>query len=272
MKKALRTATLLAACGCFSLLASAGVVITSESGQPDGTQQKQKSVIYVDSGKIRMEIEGIVHVIMIFDGNKQMLWTISPDKGTYTEMSAADAPVASMDERRQQGLDNAMKKMQDQMANMPPEQRAQMEKMMKGMTDGASKATTPNMTYRSLGTTEQVGQFTCSKYEALNNGKRVAEHCTASFDEMHLSAEDLKTFEAMGKFMKMRMGSRASASPIVEEMKGFPVHTVSYIDKPNFETTVTGVEHKSVDSSLFVVPAGLKKQDPMAGRGGATPR
>ena len=267
MKNLLRTAAFLAACGCFSMLASAGVVITSETSQIGG-QKKQKSTIYVQDGKIRMEIEGLAHIIMIFDSAKQVVWTLSPERGTYMEMNA-NAPGTSMSDARQQQLDSAMKKMQDQMASMPPEQRAQMEKMMKSMTAPPAAATP--LTYRSLGTTEKVGPFTCSKYEALRDGKRVAEHCTASFDQLHLTAEDTKAFEEMGKFMKSRMGGRASASPVVEEMKGFPVHSVTYAgDKPDFESTVTSAEHKSVDSSLFTVPSGLKKQDmgSMGGRGG----
>jgi hypothetical protein len=239
-----------------------------------GGQAKQKSVISMDNGKIRMELQGSIHIIMIFDSSKQVMWTITPERGTYMEVNADTPAAPSMSDQRQAQMDAAMKKMQEQMASMPPEQRAQMEKMMKGMTNGASAATTPNLTYRSLGTTDKVGQFTCSNYEALNNGKRFAEHCTATLDQLHLTADDFRTFEAMGKFMKAHMGSRASAAPaIVEEMKGFPVRTVTYMgDKPNFESTVISVEHKSVDSSLFTVPSGLKKEDPMAGRGGMSPR
>ena len=81
MNNLLRTAAFLAALGCFSLLACAGVVIKRESGEP-GAQQKQKSTMYVEAGKIRMEMES-EHgkTIMIFDGNKQVLWMIQPDQG-----------------------------------------------------------------------------------------------------------------------------------------------------------------------------------------------
>ena len=52
MSKLIRTVTVLAACGCFSLLASAGVVITSEMSQMDGAIQAfmtQYQIDYVPS-------------------------------------------------------------------------------------------------------------------------------------------------------------------------------------------------------------------------------
>jgi hypothetical protein len=140
--------------------------------------------------------------------------------------------------------------------------------MMKGSTAQSAPAT---MTYRPLDATDKVGTFTCSKYEALSNGKRVSEHCTVPFDQLHLTDADVQSFIAFGKFMKTRMGARAgAAAPPLEEMKGYPVRTISYNgDAPTFQSIVTGVEHKSVDSSMFTLPAGLKKEDPMVGRGGA---
>jgi hypothetical protein len=266
MNKLYRTATLLAAFGCFSLPALAGVIITSESSKPDGTQ-KQKSTFYVDGGRIRVETEGLTHFVMIFDANKQVAWMITPDKGTYMEMDA-NAPVTPMADRRQQAIDNSMKQMQDKMASLPPEQRAQMEQMMKGMTAKSAPAT---ITFRSLDATDKAGPFTCSKYEALSNGKRISEHCTVPFDQLHLTDADVQSFIAFGKFMKTRMGGRGgAAAPPLEEMKGYPVRTISYNgDTPTFQSIVVSVEHKSVDSSMFTVPAGLKKEDPMAGRGGA---
>jgi hypothetical protein len=251
------TATLLAALGCFSLPAFAGVVITSETSS--GNEKKQKSTVFVEGGKVRMEIEGIVRMVMIFDAGKQVLWIVSPDKGTYTEINSSTPAGGSMAERRQQAMAQSQKQMEEKMAGLPPEQRAQMEQMMKRMT---APSAAPVITYKSTGVTDKVGTFTCSKYEVFNNGKRIAVDCTATLDQMHMTEADFKAFEAFGKFEKERMGSRGASTPAIEELKGYLVHSVSYNgDKQTSEMTVLSVDHKPVDASLFSLPAGVKKEE-----------
>jgi hypothetical protein len=277
MNKFLRTATLLAACGCFSLLASAGVVITRESGEPGG-QVKQKSTLYLQAGKIRMEMESERgKTILIFDGDKQVFWMIQPDH-SYMEMTPDT--VARMSQMQSQmandpRMQEAMKQMQDKMASMPPEQRAMMEQAMKGRAGAMSGGGAPPViTYQAKGGSDRVGSFTCSKYDQLSNGKRTAELCAAPFSQLHLTDADMNTFKSMAKFMEpmRRMNPRGgmSATP-TEEIHGFPVRTVVYEgDKPTYEDTVLSVEQKSVDPGMFVLPAGLTKREfpGMGGRGG----
>ena len=61
----------------------------------------------------------------LFDGVKQVVWIVNYDKKTYTEMTKTDL------DRMGQQMTEAMAKMQEAMKNLPPEQRAQMEQMMK---------------------------------------------------------------------------------------------------------------------------------------------
>lgn len=262
----IRTMVSLIALACFPLLAF-GVVIQQEHGE-FGSKQKQKTTLYAENGKIRMESDDQRggKTIMIFDGDKQVMWMIQPAEGTYTEMTAAD--VANMSQMASQ----ASQRMEEAMKNMTPEQRAMMESAMKGRGGamGGAPPPPPTITFQAKGGSDKFGSFTCSKYDELSNGKRTAEICAASLEQVHLKPADVKSFEAMAKFFEpmRRMSPRGGYSaPRIEQLHGFPVHSVSYDgDKPTYETTVLSVDQKSVDASMFTLPAGLKKMDMMGGR------
>ena len=274
MNNTLRTVIFLSALGCSSLSVFAGVIVKSESGEP-GAQQKQKTTLYLEAGKLRMETEA-EHgkTIMIFAGNTQDLWMLQPEQGTYMEMTADSIARMSSAGGGNPQMEQAMKQMQDRMASMTPEQRAMMEQAMKGgMGAMGGGGAPPTITFQAKGGIEKFGTFTCSKYDELSNGKRTAELCAASFDQLHFTEADLKIFQALGKFMEplRRMNPRAMAVPPTEQIHGFPVHTVRYDgEKTTSESTVLAVEQKPLDAGLFTVPAGLTKREfpGMGGRGG----
>jgi hypothetical protein len=169
--------------------------------------------------------------------------------------------------------------MQDQMASMPPQQRAMMEQMMKGRGGamagmaGGAPAAPKTITFSAKGGSDKVGSFTCTKYDELTDGKRTAEICAAPFDQVKVTESDRKSLQGLQKFfeplMKMAPGRGGFTMPDTEQLKGFPVHSVNYDgDKATFETTVLSVEQKSIDGAMFTLPAGLTKRDLMGGRGG----
>src|SRR5258708_2985144 len=236
----------------LSSLAFSAVIIRQEGGEV-GATTKMKTVLYLDSGKIRVEStmpDGRQNTL-IFDGDKQVFWMI-PGDGTYMEMTAASVQAMSNQ------MSDAMKQMQDRMASLPPEQRAMMEQAMKGRM-GAAQAPLPTITFKEKATGQKFGAFTCTLYEELRNGERAAELCAASMDQIHINAADVKTFEALAKFMEpmRRMAAQGSYSaPPVQQLHGFPVHTVSYQGaRATYETTVLAVEQKSVEAGMFAVPA-----------------
>jgi hypothetical protein len=278
MNNVLRAAACLIAAGCLSLPLFGSVVIQQEGG-PAGSPQKTKTTMYVDAGKIRVEVdtEGRGKSVMIFDGDKQVLWIVQPEQGTYMEMTAET--IGRLSQPPAQGnpqMEQAMKQMQERMASMSPEQRAMVEQSMKGrmgaMGGGAAAAPPRTVTFEAKGGVDKFGSFTCSKYDELNNGKRTAEICAAALDQLHLSEADIKSFRSLAKFFEplQRMNPNRSYTAFPsEQLKGFPVHSVTYEgDKPTSESSVLSAEQKAIDGSMFTLPAGLKKSDFMGGRGG----
>jgi hypothetical protein len=167
---------------------------------------------------------------------------------------------------------DAMKQMQDRLASLPPEQRAMAEQAMKGRMGAmqGQSAAPVTITFKEKASGQKFRSFTCTLYDELRNGERAGEVCAASMDQAHFGPPDVKTFEALAKFMEpmKRMAPQGFSAPPIQQLHGFPVHSVSLKDgQPSYEVSVLSIEQKSADPSLFTVPAGLTKKDMMGGRG-----
>ena len=276
MKTIIRSAVYLGVIACFSLVARAGTVIQQEGGEIGSNKPKSKITLYLDAGKLRVDTQDSGNQsIMIFDASKQVMWMISPAENTYREMDKAQIDAMG------QQMSKAMEQMQAQMANMPPEQRKMMEDMMKGKMGAMGGASAkPTISLKELGS-EKVGSYNTTHYEMLTNGERTQEIWAAPFDQAKLSPADFKTFQDMSKFFEsitrnVPSGSYSFSS--MEQLKGFPVKTVQYNGgKPSHEWSMVSVEQKSIDGSLFTLPAGVKKAEmpsmggPMGGGMGGPP-
>jgi len=149
-------------------------------------------------------------------------------------------------------------------------EQAMRGRMGAGATPG-SGAAAPTITFKEKSSGQKFGSFTCTLYDELSNGDRTAEICAAPLDQVHFTAADVKTLEAMAKFMEpvRRMVPQGLSVPRVQQLHGFPVHTQRYQGtRATSETTLLSVDQKSsIDAGLFAVPAGLTKKDMMGGRG-----
>ena len=265
MRMMVRSAACLTVAGWLAVLAHAGVVVQQEGGKI-GDSKKQQTTLYLDSGKIRMEAVGPdgKKNVTIFDQAKQVLWHSNTAESSYIEMTQAQVEAMA----NQMG--DMMKQMEAQLAQVPPAQREMMEKMMKGRMGGMGSAA-PTITVQEKGSGEKVGPYTTTRYEILTNGQRTSEVWAAPRDIIHLQESDFQAFQALAKFFAplARMAPKGSwSAPAMESIQGFPVRTVSYEgEKPAYEWTVVSADQRSVEASLFTLPAGLKKTD-MMGAGG----
>src|SRR3954465_5865655 len=123
---------ILQSAACFSMLfypvaGVAGVVVQQTGGDIGSDKPKQKTTIYIQGSKLRMDSDDPAgkKSSVIFDGDKQVMWIVDPSEGSYREMTAAQ--VQQMGDQ----MSSMMQQMQGQLAQMPPEQRKMMEDMMK---------------------------------------------------------------------------------------------------------------------------------------------
>src|SRR5947207_8338974 len=108
------------------LAAADGILIIQKTTVGSKTRTNQ---IQIEKERMRSEIEGVngETQVMLFDGPKQVLTMIYPDRKAYAELTKAEA-----DQMGVSGQVSMSPAMQEQMAKMPPAQRALMEQMMRG--------------------------------------------------------------------------------------------------------------------------------------------
>ena len=262
--KLVRAAATAAAILAFApvLPAANGITLTMKttSGGDTRTQTMQ-----MDANHIRVDIaDAGKNQIMIFDGAKQVLDIVDLDAKTYTEMTKEDV------DRISQQLSGVMAQMQSAMANMPPEQRARIEAMMKGRMGGAGAAAAAKPVYKKVGT-DTVGKWTCDKYERYEDNKKTADICTVEPSAIGLSTGDFTVLKQMGDFfsamLKFAPQGQSEArqlftlgTPQAEGFSGFPIKTTHDVMGRTTTMELENVTRGTVPDSAFQVPAGLQKK------------
>ncbi len=249
--------------------AADGILIAQKVTNGDKTTTTETQI---EKTRMRTEVTGPNgrRNIMVFDGGAQVMRMIDEEKKEYSELTKADV------DRLQAQMQGAMAQLQQQMANLPPEQRARMEAMMQGAGRGiAGMAAAQRPEYRKTGGTDRVGRWTCEKYEGMRNGAKASEMCTVDPSAAGFTAADFEITKQFGEFFsKMmpqgmdRLFSVGTAGPT--GFSGFPVRSISFDNNGKVTTTMelTDVSRQNFPDSLFAVPAGFKKRDfPGAGRG-----
>jgi hypothetical protein len=247
--------------------------VTAAGGAPKTNQ------IQIEQHRMRAEIAGPGgrSQSMVFDGIREAMLMIDDDHKTYSEITKADVEAIS------QQMSAAMAQMQAATKNMTPEQRAQMEALMKGRMGGAGRAAgagaASKTQYHKVGT-DTVGKWTCDKYEGTRDGQKVQELCTVDPKVFGFTLNDFAVSKDMAAFFqKMMPPNMASSMPSAAELfhigtaeeqgfSGVPVRTTTYSGgQPVTTHEVTDVRRQAFADSTFQAPAGYQKQASPFGRG-----
>lgn len=197
---------------------------------------------------------------VIFRADREVMWFVDHEDKTYQQIDRAtiEAFAAKMNE--------AMAKMKEQLAGLPPEQRAMVEKNLPGMMPGAAAKPAPKVEYRKTAETKSISGFDCTKYERVEDGRVEELLWVASNSDLGLSAEDQAVFGKMGEFsqkMLSAMGPAVGAEvgdefAAVSKLGGWPILTQDLDDqgKVEDETLVESITHEKLADTVFEVPAG----------------
>ena len=266
----MRSRHTMAALGVAVMVAAAparaaeGVLIAQKMTNASGTVTTHQ--IQIEKTRMRAETAGASghKQTLIFDGAAQVMRMIDDEAKTYNEMTKAE--FDQMGAR----LSGAMAQMQEQMKNMPPEARKQMEAAMQGRgMPGAAEAVTE---YKKTGT-DKVGKWTCDKYEGTRGGEKVSEVCTVAPATLGFTAADFDVTKQMAEFFAKLVPQGADqlfriGAATANGFSGLPVRTVTFTGgKPAGTTEMTDAGRQNIPDSTFAVPAGYTKRDMMGGRG-----
>jgi hypothetical protein len=247
-----------------TVLAADGIQIVQKTTTGGTTRTNQ---IQIEKSRMRAEAAGPEggKRVFVFDGRAQVMCIINYEKKSYLEMTKADV------DRIGAQASDAMVRMQEQLKNMPPEQRARIEAMMQGRGMPGSPAAAAKIEYRKTGTAT-VGKWTCERYDAYLNNQKTAEICTVDPAVLGFGAADFEVTKELAAFYEKLVpqgaGQMFSIGGANEGFKGVPVRRVSFVGSQQTVTEITDVSHQTFADSTYDVPSGFEKQaQPTGARG-----
>lgn len=249
MKHITTLASALAAAAVVSLSAQSQGVTFVLSDTRDG--KVTTTLTQMDKSHIRTETSGGV---FIFDGDAQVMRMVNMEKKSYTEITKADM----------QKISQQMSAAMEQMKNMPPAQRAMMEKMMAGRgMPGAGPASAP-ITYKATGS-DKAGQWACAKYDGMRAAEKVAELCTVEPKALGLTPADFEVAKQLAEFMKGLMpqvaDQIATLGTTEQGFSGYPIRQTHFSNgKVRSVNELKEIKREAIPASAWQAPAGFKRE------------
>lgn len=274
MRNLLLAATLLMLAAAS---ASAGVTVemevkdltTSPPEQEAGTMRIEGKLLRIDSAA-----GGGQKTSAIYRGDRRSLLVLDHDQRRYMELDR------EMVEGLAGQLSAAMQQMEERLAELPPEQRAAVQRMMEqqmpGLAAGSAGADAGPTEIRRTGRRDTVSGIPCAYVEAWRGGEKVRELCVAGWGDVTAGREALAVFEDMGDFFEEVLDTFAEAMPMgrgalpipdnpfqdMSRLDGFPVVVRLFEDgEVARETVITRIEETAVDPASFEPPAGYQRQE-----------
>ncbi|MFL6551113.1 MAG: hypothetical protein ACJ8OJ_20650 [Povalibacter sp.] len=257
-------ATLALLAGVQTGTVHAGTVLeTTTRDLSQGTTNQ--TTTQVQSGKIRMESSDHDGFAVFRDDT---LFVINNRDKNYVDMDRATI------KRMADTLNPALKQLQERMAEMSPEQRAQIEQMMGGSLPDL-KTQVPQEV-RHTARKGKVQQYACEYVEVLENSVVTDELCvappasleggeelmTAATRMSQLIQEIFKDLDA--PWLKQSLDRQLQN---YDKLGGVPVAAKHFDSgKPVSETTLKSIRKQSVQDSQFEVPKGYSRRDMMKGK------
>lgn len=236
--------------------AFAGVKMVQENSSKG---KKVQMTRYIDSNKVRFDTEGSKgKQSIIYRVDKDVFWVINHSDKTYVEITRDDM-------RKIKQMMDMMKK---QMEQLPPEKRAEMEKMMKQkMGDSMEK-----IKYKKVKSGIKVNQWTCDEYMGYVGSAKKSELWTAPFSSVGLNVNDFAAMKKMSEFFSEMAGGffskdmfRSDIIPgqqkTADDFSGVPVKGQFYKDGVMASSMeIKEIKRETLAPSLFELPAGYTKK------------
>ena len=205
----------------------AGVRVKAEQTEIKNNETTQQELL-LDNDRLRAN-ERNRSMLFLTDGGRERMVVLDMARNEYREMDRQSIEQVS------EQLQGVMGQLQSQLQNLPPEQRARLEQMMKGRMGQAGQAAAPRTTYTAKGS-GSVNGFPCTQYEGMRGAEKVADLCAAKPAEVRFNASDFQVIEKMREFganMLTTLANSPLANSRVADLmqpgyEGLPVQQTSY--------------------------------------------
>jgi hypothetical protein len=221
----------------------------------------ENSEVYLKDDKVVMKDKKFT---VLFDASKETFTNIDHKKQEYMVLTKQELITIK------QQMQQMMTMMQSQIQNMPEEQKAMIEKTMKGFGNNSEPL---DYDFKKTGS-DQVKNWTTTSYEITESGVTTSKVEIASFEEIGVDKNDFNGMKKLISFfneyfadMAKNMSSSQSIgffgfsteeSPIFNS--GVPVK-IEYIENgnPTIESIVQEISDEGISSEIFEIPSGYRK-------------
>lgn len=196
-----------------------------------------------------------------------------------TVITHSDKSYMILDQSTASNVKSEMEKaMEEAMANVPPEQRAMVENMMKQRMPAMVGPQQPQMEVqeteiRKTGRSDTISGYDCEYYEAFRGDQKEGEYCVASWSDLDVGDNIEQSFANMAEFMEGFFEEFRKMSPAqmsdnpfsyMDEMDGFPVLNRQFSNgKASHESILSSITEQDIDESEFAVPETYQKIEMM---------
>jgi hypothetical protein len=242
--------------GCFAMrIASAGIYVelVENDTRTGSTSLLQKMYVqggsgrFVDDGGRSSLIKGDTMYIIDESDKSYIVF----DKATMEQLAAK---IKALREQ-----------MKEQIATLPPDQRAQMEQQLGG-EEGATAFTIDAV---DTGKSDKVEGRACKVWDIKRNGELDDQYCVVDFAQLPgkenlqaVFASFAKVFEEMAKSVPMLAGVMTNEFGALSKVHGYPMRIRQYergkLD--SIEQVVKVWREEAIPASMFEIPAGYTRK------------
>lgn len=221
------------------------------------TTDDAASTVRIVAGAVRIDgARGDENEWMLYRSAENALFIVSPADTSYTRLdeAAIDALGGQMDAARAEWA--------DQLARLPPEQRAMAEKMMQQMTGGASLEKAPAPEPKPTGEQQTVAGIDCADY-VVNTGRGSEKLCVAEPEALAMSDDEFTTVRDMYTLLAKlseATGFAGSAAPRADKLPGVPI--LIQQASGDRKQRLRSVAHPDLDAGIFRIPDDYRERDP----------
>ncbi|MEX2494863.1 MAG: DUF4412 domain-containing protein [Woeseia sp.] len=253
--------------------AFAGTVLELETTEYRGGQRLSGTVeISTRDGMSRVEVsagDGSETSSIIFRNDKRELTALDHEQREYYVLD--EATIEQMGSR----LSGAMQQMQDALADLPPDQRAMAERMMKQrLPEAAAEPIRPPTTLHSTGNRDEASGYDCQWHEVHQQGRKIRDLCVTDWDNIEGGRDAADSMLSMAGFFEDMAAAFSGSSGIdlfggqkemfrnMRELDGYPVVTREYdaSGKLESESRLVSSSTEDLDADLFEPPQDYRRQ------------
>lgn len=229
------------------------------------TVPEQKMYVQAGSGRF-VDAEGNAVII-----KGETLYVVDERDKSYIVLDKASM------EKLAAAMKSAMDQAKEQLAKLPPEQRAQVEQMMGGRMEGMAEGQKLTVDVIDTGKSDKVDGRSCKVWDLKRNGTLDEQLCVVPFNSLpgkeniqEVFGKFARIFDEMAKSVPMMGGNMGTEFQALNKVNGFPMRTRSYErDKlVDNEQVVTVWREEAIPASTFEIPAGYRRKTMENGPGG----